>query len=78
MFALPEQPDQEWLGFRPSLPDALPVIGYSPHSEYVLFAFGHQHLGLTLAGITGKLIAELINGETPGHNLKPFNPARFR
>ena len=78
MFDLSEQPDQEWLGFRPSFPDALPAIGYSPHSEYVLFAFGHQHLGLTLAGITGKLIAELINGETPGHNLKPFNSARFR
>jgi len=78
MFDLPEQPDQEWLGFRPSFPDALPAIGYSPHSEYVLFAFGHQHLGLTLAGITGKLIAELINKEAPSHNLKPFNPSRFR
>ncbi|MCZ6470401.1 MAG: FAD-binding oxidoreductase [Gammaproteobacteria bacterium] len=78
MFDLPEQPDQEWLGFRPSLPDALPAIGYSPYSEYVLFAFGHHHLGLTLAGITGKLIAELINKEEPSHNLTPFNPARFR
>jgi len=78
MFDLPEQPDQEWLGFRPSLPDALPAIGYSPYSEYVLFAFGHHHLGLTLAGITGKLIAELINKEEPSHNIKPFNPARFR
>ncbi len=78
MFDLPEQPDQEWLGFRPTLPDALPAIGYSPYSEYVLFAFGHHHLGLTLAGITGKLIAELINKEEPSHNIKPFNPARFR
>ena len=78
MFDLQTQPDQEWLGFRPSFPDALPAIGYSPHSEYILFAFGHQHLGLTLAGITGKLVAELINKETPSLNLKPFNPARFR
>lgn len=78
MFDLPQHPDQEWLGFRPTLPDSLPAIGYSPYSEYILFAFGHHHLGLTLSGITGKLIAELINDEEPSHNLKPFNPNRFR
>jgi D-amino-acid dehydrogenase len=77
MFELPPRPDQEWLGFRPTLPDALPVIGYSSTSEYVLFAFGHQHIGLTLAGITGKLIAELANGEQPSHNITPFSPRRF-
>ena len=78
MFDLPESPDQEWLGFRPTFPDALPVIGYSPHSEYILFAFGHHHLGLTLAGITGKLIAELLNQEEPSHKLKAFSSRRFR
>ena len=77
MFGLPAQPDEEWLGFRPSCPDALPVIGYSTESEYILYAFGHQHLGLTLAGITGKLIAELANGEEPSHNITPFSPRRF-
>jgi len=77
MLDLPELPDQEWLGFRPTMPDALPVIGYSSGSEYVLFAFGHQHLGLTLAGITGKLVAELANGEEPSHNIAPFSPRRF-
>jgi D-amino-acid dehydrogenase len=77
MLELPEKPDQEWLGFRPSCPDALPVIGYSTVSEYILFAFGHHHLGLTLAGITGKLIAELANGEQPSHNITPFSPRRF-
>ena len=77
MLELPAQPDQEWLGFRPTLPDALPIIGYSSGSEYVMHAFGHHHLGLTLAGITGKLIAELANGEEPSHNIAPFNPRRF-
>jgi D-amino-acid dehydrogenase len=77
MFDLPTKPDQEWLGFRPTLPDALPVIGYSSGSQQVLFAFGHHHIGLTLAGITGKLIAELVNGEEPSHNIQPFNPGRF-
>ena len=78
MFDLPEQPDQEWLGFRPTFPDSLPAIGYSPFSEYVLFAFGHHHLGLTLSGITGKIIAELINHEQPCHDIKAFSPSRFR
>lgn len=78
MFDLPEQPDQEWLGFRPTLPDSLPVIGYSLYSEYVLFAFGHHHLGLTLAGITGKLIAELLNNEKLSHDIKAFSSQRFR
>ena len=77
MLELPAQADEEWLGFRPSCPDALPVIGYSIMSEHILYAFGHQHIGLTLAGITGKLIAELANGEEPSHNIAPFSPRRF-
>jgi len=77
MLVLPPEPDQEWLGFRPTLPDALPIIGYSSGSEYVLLAFGHHHLGLTLAGITGKLIAELVNGEEPSHNMTPLGQRRF-
>ena len=77
MLDLPEKPDQEWLGFRPTLPDSLPVIGYSIASEYVLLAFGHHHIGLTLAGITGKIIAELANGEEPSHRIKAFSPRRF-
>ncbi len=77
MFDLPDQPDQDWLGYRPTFPDALPVIGYSLSSEYVLYAFGHQHIGLTLSGITGKLISELISGETLSHDVKAFSPRRF-
>ena len=77
MLELPEKPDQEWLGFRPTCPDALPVIGFSTVSEYIIYAFGHHHLGLTLSGITGKLVAELANGEDPSHNITPFSPRRF-
>ncbi|MDJ0828160.1 MAG: FAD-binding oxidoreductase [Rhodobacter sp.] len=77
MLDLPETPDRDWLGFRPTLPDSLPVIGFSTVSEYIIYAFGHHHLGLTLGGITGKLVAELANGEQPSHNIKPFRPARF-
>ena len=77
MFALEEQPQQTWLGFRPTLPDALPVIGHSDISPNILYAFGHQHIGLTLAGITGKLIAELLDEQSPSVNLDAFSPDRF-
>ncbi len=77
MFELEEQPTQTWLGFRPTFPDALPAIGRSPGSDRILFAFGHHHIGLTLAGITGRLVAQLVNGEKPDVDLSPYDPARF-
>jgi D-amino-acid dehydrogenase len=77
MLELPQNPDSEWLGFRPTCPDSLPVIGYSTVSEFIIYAFGHQHLGLTLAGITGKLVSELASGEAPSHKIRAFSPARF-
>lgn len=67
-----------WLGFRPTLPDSLPVIGRSRHLRNVIFAFGHHHLGLTLAGITGRLVSEIATGAPPSVDLTPFDGARFR
>ena len=67
----------EWMGFRPTLPDFLPVIGRSPKFDNVLFAFGHQHLGLTLAGITGRVITDLASGRAPELNLEPYRIERF-
>ncbi len=66
-----------WLGFRPTLPDSLPVIGRSRQLPNVIFAFGHQHLGITLAGITGQLVSEIATGRTPSIDLAPFDSARF-
>ncbi|MEF0942645.1 NAD(P)/FAD-dependent oxidoreductase [Rhizobium sp. BR 362] len=54
------QPHTKWLGFRPSLPNSLPVIGRSRSSAKILYAFGHGHLGLTLAAVTSRLIANLV------------------
>ena len=71
-------PAESWLGFRPTLPDALPAIGPLPADPRILCAFGHQHLGMTLGGITGKLIAELVDGASPPSvDLTPFLPERF-
>ena len=53
-----------WMGFRPSLPDHLPVLGRAPRQNNVFFAFGHQHLGLTLSGVTARLMAELMLGRS--------------
>ena len=73
--ALPA-PDSHWLGFRPSMPDALPVLGPSPHSDRIIHAFGHQHLGLTLGGISGRIVADLAEGRQPNLDIAPFSPGR--
>ena len=67
----------EWMGPRPSHPDSKPVIGRSPRHRNAWFAFGHDHLGLTMGGITGRLVSELVAGKTPSVDLAPFRPDRF-
>jgi len=67
----------KWMGPRPSHPDSKPVIGRSPRHKNVYFAFGHDHLGLTMAGITGRLVAELATGQPTTVDLQPFRPDRF-
>jgi D-amino-acid dehydrogenase len=68
---------REWMGFRPSLPDSLPVIGRARSAANVYYAFGHGHLGLTQAAATGRLIRDLVSGEAPAIDLSPFRPTRF-
>ena len=81
---LPDLPAEEhcevsrWMGFRPSLPDHLPVIGPSPLHRNVWFAFGHQHLGLSMGARTGEVIAALIAGENPHIDIQPYRIDRFR
>ncbi len=70
--------ESSWLGFRPSMPDALPVIGPSPRDKNIILAFGHQHVGLTLGGITGKIVASLIGGEPTPFDISPYCPQRFQ
>lgn len=68
---------KQWMGFRPSLPDSLPAIGFSRRSRRIVYAFGHGHLGLTQSAATGKLVTELLTGTTPSLDLTPFSPQRF-
>ena len=73
---LPEHED-EWLGFRPTLPDYLPVIGPSKKHKNVFYCFGHHHLGWTLGPISGKIISSMIAEENTNLDLKPYSSLRF-
>ena len=73
---LPEHED-EWLGFRPSMPDFLPVIGPSKNHKNVFYCFGHHHLGWTLGPISGKIISGMIAQENTNLDLKPYSSLRF-
>lgn len=77
-FPLGEAVDAKpWLGARPCLPDMLPVIGKAPRHPSLWFDFGHQHHGLTLGPATGRLLAEMMTGETPFADPSPFAVERF-
>ena len=73
---LPEHED-EWLGFRPTLPDYLPVIGKSKKHKNIFYCFGHHHLGWTLGPISGKIISGMIAEENTSIDLKPYSSLRF-
>lgn len=72
-----EEPIAEWMGARPTLPDYLPAIGRSVAYPHVFYAFGHQHLGITLAAVTAELICALVVDETMANDLSPFTVDRF-
>jgi len=67
----------EWLGFRPTLPDFLPVIGPSKKNKNLFYSFGHNHLGWTLGAISGKIISKMIAEENTNLDLSPYNSLRF-
>jgi glycine/D-amino acid oxidase-like deaminating enzyme len=70
-------PDRSWMGFRPSIPDSLPVIGPSRGGAEVIHAYGHGHIGLTLAPVTARLVADCIMGRPPERDLAALRPDRF-
>jgi D-amino-acid dehydrogenase len=66
-----------WLGRRPCLPDMLPIIGPAPRHKGLWFDFAHQHLGLTLGPISGRLLADLMTGAPPFADPAPYAMTRF-
>jgi D-amino-acid dehydrogenase len=80
-YILPDLKDQEhedeWLGFRPTLPDFLPILGPSKNHKNLFYSFGHHHLGWTLGAISGKIISGMIAGENTNLDLSAYNAKRF-
>ena len=78
LFPLADRVDAEpWLGRRPCLPDMLPAIGAVPGHQGLWADFGHHHLGFTMGPVTGRLLAELVVGETPFTDPRPYRIDRF-
>lgn len=67
----------QWMGFRPSMPDSLPVIGPSRASPRIVHAFGHGHLGLTQAAATARIVTDLVTGREPPIDIAPFRADRY-
>ena len=66
-----------WQGTRPTLPDSLPVIGRSSKNTSVIFAFGGQHLGLTMGPKIGKMVRDIIFERQSNVNMTPYSSDRF-
>ncbi|MCX8507757.1 MAG: FAD-dependent oxidoreductase, partial [Rhodobacteraceae bacterium] len=71
-------PDRRWMGFRPSVPDSLPIIGPSRAGAEVIHAYGHGHIGLTLAPLTAALVVLCLAGKTEDARLQSLRPDRFQ
>ena len=69
--------EDEWLGFRPTLPDFLPILGPSLNNKNIIYAFGHHHLGWTLGAVTGKIVSGIVAGEKTNLDLSPYSSKRF-
>jgi D-amino-acid dehydrogenase len=70
-------PSRSWMGFRPSMPDSLPVIGPSRSGEAIIHAYGHGHIGLTLAPVTAELVAACVAGQLGHPRLRGIGAMRF-
>ena len=69
---------REWMGHRPAPADSIPVIGEVPDIAGAFLGFGHHHIGLTAGPKTGRLLAQMIGGQTPNIDMRPYSPQRFQ
>jgi D-amino-acid dehydrogenase len=67
-----------WFGARPTLADYLPAIGRAAAARNLYYAFGHQHLGVTLSAVTGELVAAMATASRAGVDTAPFDLRRFQ
>lgn len=77
---LPEYPESRisrWLGFRPSMPDSMPVLGRARRAANAFHAFGHGHVGMAAGSTTGRVVADLVSGRAPSIPIDAFAATRF-
>ena len=74
---IPEERLTQWMGFRPSMPDSLPVLGPARRFGNAFYAFGHGHVGLAAAAMSGGVIAALVAGRPPPIDMAAFRADRF-
>jgi D-amino-acid dehydrogenase len=67
-----------WRGLRPCTPDGLPAIGRADGVDNLFVATGHAMLGITLAPVTGEILASVVTGQQPRYDIEPLRPGRFR
>lgn len=72
-----EDAQPPWAGLRPCTPDGIPIISAIKEIDNLFLSTGHCMMGITLAPITGKLFAQLINREKPDMSLDTFSAYRF-
>lgn len=78
LFQLGDRLDPEpWMGSRPCMPDMKPIIGPAPGLPGLWLAFGHGHQGFTLGPVTGELLGQMVDGETPEIDMTPYRLDRF-
>ena len=70
-------PERTWLGFRPSLPDSRPILSRSSRTDRVVYAYGHGHIGLTLAPVSAEIVAALIGNRSPPFDISAYSAQRF-
>ena len=68
---------EDWAGLRPGTPDGLPILGETRIRGYFT-ATGHFRDGILLAPVTARVMAQLVSGEAPDHDISAFSPARFQ
>jgi D-amino-acid dehydrogenase len=73
-----ERPPRVWRGLRPCAPDGLPIVGAADGIANLYLATGHAMLGIALAPVTGEIVADLVTGASPRHEIDCFAPSRFR
>ena len=70
-------PSRTWLGFRPSIPDSRPVISQSSKGNDIVYAFGHGHIGLTLAPITAEIVESILTKTKTPISISELSATRF-